>query len=63
MSTFQQELTELINRRSMENGSGTPDFILAQYLVRCLNAYNRTLVTREEWYGRKVGVHEKEVTE
>lgn len=38
--TFGAELGRLINRFSMENGSDTPDYILAKYLLACLNAYN-----------------------
>jgi hypothetical protein len=49
--TFEQELSHLINRYSKENGSNTPDFILAQYLVSCLAAYNETVVARAKWYG------------
>jgi hypothetical protein len=46
---FITELRELINRRSMENGSDTPDFILAQYLTDCLRAWNRATKRREDW--------------
>ncbi len=49
---FQKELKELINRHSRENGSNTPDFILADYLTKCLEAFNFTSNWREEWYGR-----------
>jgi hypothetical protein len=49
---FRSELETLINCQSMENGSDTPDFILADYLVDCLAAYDRALQTREKWYGR-----------
>jgi hypothetical protein len=49
---FITELRELLNRRSMENGSDTPDFILAQYLTDCLRAWNRATKRREDWYGR-----------
>jgi len=49
---FISELRELLNRRSMENGSDTPDFILAQYLTECLRAWNRATKRREDWYGR-----------
>lgn len=34
------ELRSLINRHSKENGSDTPDFVLAQYLQHCLDAFN-----------------------
>ena len=40
---FEQELTSLINKYSMENGSNTPDFILANYLQDCLRIFNVTV--------------------
>jgi hypothetical protein len=49
---FITELRDLLNCRSMENGSDTPDFILAQYLTDCLRAWNRATKRREDWYGR-----------
>ena len=51
-TTFERELQNLINRHSAENGSDTPDFILAEYLVGCLTNFNRTVKQREKWYGR-----------
>ena len=51
--TFETELADLINRYSMENGSDTPDFILARYLGDCLKTFNRANKRRERWYGRK----------
>jgi hypothetical protein len=51
---FITELRELLNRHSMENGSDTPDFILAQYLTDCLRVWNHTIKRREDWYGRKL---------
>lgn len=55
MSNFREELEALINKHSMENGSDTPDFILAEYLDSCLKTFDVALTKREEWYGRKVG--------
>jgi len=49
---FELELTELINKHSIENGSNTPDFMLAAYLVSCLNNWNTSIMEREKWYGR-----------
>ena len=46
--TFKQELEDLLNRYSKENGSDTPDFILASYLERCLYNFDRTLRIREK---------------
>ena len=34
----------------MENGSNTPDFILAKYLVMCLNAFDTAVNHRNAWY-------------
>ena len=51
---FEKELERLINKYSMENGSNTPDFILAEYLRSCLSAFNVAVTKREEWYGRSV---------
>lgn len=49
---FERELAALLNRYSKENESNTPDFQLARYLVRCLDAFNETVRFREGWYGR-----------
>lgn len=55
MSEFEQELRSLINRHSQENGSNTPDFILARYLNGCLRLFNATVSQRSDWYGRHDG--------
>ena len=54
MDTFEEELRSLINRYSLENGSDTPDYLLAEYLRRCLENYNETVSFREHWHGRKL---------
>ena len=54
MSTFQKELEQLINKHSLENESDSPDFILAEYLLDALDAYNDAVKKREEWYCRKL---------
>ena len=51
---FRRELEYLINRYSKENGSDTPDFILADFLEGCLNLFDLTIKTREKWYGRDI---------
>lgn len=50
---FEARLEELINEYSMENGSDTPDFILAVYLSNCLKNFDASIKQREEWYGRQ----------
>jgi hypothetical protein len=48
---LQESLRRLINRLSLENGSNTPDFILADYLIESLKAYERANQRRDRWYG------------
>lgn len=55
MTKLQTAIQHAINCASAENGSDTPDFILAEYLTDCLAAYDRALVAREKWYGRECG--------
>ena len=50
--SFPAKLEELINCYSIENGSNTPDFILAEYLRGCLENFDMCVRRREEWYGR-----------
>lgn len=47
--TFQEELTALLNRHSRDNGANTPDFILAEYLTKCLLAFTQAVHDRSEW--------------
>jgi hypothetical protein len=49
--SFRDDLKNAINRNSVENTSDTPDFILADYLLRCLDAFERASLAREKWYG------------
>ena len=50
MDTFEEALRKLINECSMEKGSDTPDFILAQYMKDCLDAFDRAVKERSNWY-------------
>jgi len=51
MSEFKKELEELINKHSKENGSDTPDFILAEFLSSVLDAFDTAVTRRTKWYG------------
>ena len=53
MSGFREELTDLVNRHSMENGSNTPDYILAIFMCNCLKAFDQAVTFRTDWYGEK----------
>lgn len=46
---FRSELETIINRYSKENGSNTPDFILAEYLDDCLAAFDKASKRRTKW--------------
>lgn len=51
--SFEKELAGLINKHNMESDSDTPDFILAEYLRRCLEPFNKAVVRREVCLGRE----------
>jgi hypothetical protein len=49
--SFLEELTALLNKHSMEaSGGNTPDYILAKYLLACLDAFDAAVRLRQEWY-------------
>ncbi len=47
MNDFHRELKDLLNRYSIDNEMNTPDFVLVQYIRRCLDTWNETII---EWY-------------
>jgi len=51
MSDLRKAIETAINCASAENGSNTPDFILAEYLVDALAAFDKAVKRREQWYG------------
>lgn len=48
---LRKKIEHAINTSSAENGSNTPDFILAEYLTDCLAAFDKASKAREKWYG------------
>lgn len=48
--TFEGKIAAAINCHSLENGSDTPDFILAEYLKRCLGVFDSVMVMRTMYY-------------
>ncbi len=48
-----EDIKNLLNRACAENGSDTPDYILALYLIDCLDAFDKATSQREKWYGRE----------
>lgn len=57
MEKFRKELQDLINKNSLENGSDTPDFVLAEYLTDCLKTFDKTTRARKKFWRDD---HEKE---
>jgi len=50
VNEFHKELEALLNKHCMENESGTPDFILANYLMACLRAFEAATIARDSWH-------------
>lgn len=50
--TLESDLEHMLNRHCAENPSNTPDWILSQFLIGCLTAWNTAVQQRETWYGR-----------
>lgn len=48
---FRNELIILLNKYSKENGSNTPDFILAVYLNGCLGVFDAAVKARDQYLG------------
>ena len=53
-STLRKEFEHIINKHCGENEANVPDFILADYLVRCFNVFNHATKERDRWYSVKL---------
>lgn len=47
--SLRYEIEQAINRCSAENVSDTPDYILAEYLIDCLQAFDKAVNARTVW--------------
>ena len=54
MKDLEKHLSELLNSVSRENDSNTPDFILAEYMMACLCAFELANNKREVWYNTEL---------
>ena len=50
---FEKEIEFLLNKCGIDNELKTPDYILASYLCRCLNAYDELLSDLDKHYTLK----------
>ena len=54
MEDLQTRITAQLNEVSREQDSDTPDFILAEYLIACLDAFEVAVNRRDVWYDLKL---------
>jgi hypothetical protein len=57
VNDFERDLAEVLNKHSMDNGSNTPDYILARYLIRCLDNFREVNQERESWFGTPLRIN------
>lgn len=50
MDALHTELAVLLMRHHTENASNTTDYILATYMLSCLDAFTIATVARDAWY-------------
>lgn len=60
-SELRSEIASALNRASAENPSGTPDHILADFLLGALAIYDRAVKDRATWRGETVELHPQRV--
>lgn len=48
---LQERIRRLLNQASAENASNTPDYVLAEYLISCLAAFDKAVLARAVYYG------------
>ncbi|TXH15680.1 MAG: hypothetical protein E6R03_06790 [Hyphomicrobiaceae bacterium] len=53
---FLNKLCDAINSCSRESGSNTPDFLLAGFLLGCLQSFDTVVQRRTAWYGGYSGL-------
>jgi hypothetical protein len=58
MASFRKELTELINKHSVENLTNTPDYILAEFMYFCLIAFETGIRSRDDFFSMTKDLHE-----
>jgi hypothetical protein len=49
-NSFRKDLEKLINTHSKDNCTNTPDFLLANFLISCMDAFDLTVRKRDDWF-------------
>lgn len=52
--SLEQKIAQLLNQNCVERFSGTPDFILAHFLMSCLVSFQEAIQKRADFRGEKV---------
>ena len=60
---LKRQLADAINRYCVENDSNTPDFILAEFIVDCLDAFSKASRSRENWFGKALRIGDPSVVD
>lgn len=47
------DIARVVNYYSLENGSNTPDWILAEFMLDVVNAFNKATNARTKWYEKQ----------
>jgi len=48
-----RDIAQVVNKYSLEQESQTPDYILAEYMLKSLSDLNRLMRDRDYWYGER----------
>ena len=48
-NVFRKELERLLNTHNQDTCTTTPDFLLANYLIGCMDVYDLTVRKRDVW--------------
>lgn len=48
-----KDLEAVLNKHCIDSKTNTPDFILAEYLINCLTAYNALIVSKSIFFTDK----------
>ena len=56
---FRKELKDLLNKHSIENECGMPDFLLAEMIINHVYAVRETIKKNQDWHGCDFICHPK----
>ena len=63
LEAFKKDIAYVINKHSMECDSNTPDYVLADFLYRCLSAFHKGTNNRTEFYNVEFPIDPDQLTD